>query len=236
MNILIRASANTEAAPLYRPITLQLEDWLDRLDSFPEKRMDQKGAGFSISGPGGRRFEALPEGKREWPFLLPSVETEIEDWAFSLFYREAAGVNSVSSSSPCFLPASACALPQKEAHIVTIHRDSCLWLYSNWQRDNGLIPTPMGSVKGKLMNGSEITRYSVSSFRPGCSNEKACVPIYVSRLKPHLSSSAVERPLVYSSTAALAILITEASQSRQYDTLVRLPMDIRLKINLENQS
>ncbi|GJW98913.1 hypothetical protein Tco_0180721 [Tanacetum coccineum] len=91
------------------------------------------------------RFEALPEGKREWPFLLPSVETEIEDWAFSLFYREAAGVNSVSSSSPCFLPASACALPQKEAHIVTIHRDSCLWLYSNWQRDNGLIPTPMGS-------------------------------------------------------------------------------------------
>ncbi|GKD77081.1 hypothetical protein Tco_1339702 [Tanacetum coccineum] len=41
-----------------------------------------------------------------------------------------------------FLPASACALPQKEAHIVTIHRDSCLWLYSNWQRDNGLIPTP----------------------------------------------------------------------------------------------
>ncbi|GJZ08260.1 hypothetical protein Tco_0542543 [Tanacetum coccineum] len=46
------------------------------------------------------RFEALPEGKREWPFLLPSVETEIEDWAFSLFYREAAGVNSVSSSSP----------------------------------------------------------------------------------------------------------------------------------------
>ncbi|GJR35834.1 hypothetical protein Tco_1211518 [Tanacetum coccineum] len=113
------------------------------------------------------RFEALPEGKREWPFLLPSVETEIEDWAFSLFYREAAGVNSVSSSSPCFLPASACALPQKEAHIVTIHRDSCLWLYSNWQRDNGLIPTPMGSVKGKLMNGSEITRYSVSSFRPG---------------------------------------------------------------------
>ncbi|KAI3670767.1 hypothetical protein L2E82_53736 [Cichorium intybus] len=45
---------------------------------------------------------ALPEGKREWPFLLPSVETEIEDWAFSLFYREAAGVNSVSSSSPWF--------------------------------------------------------------------------------------------------------------------------------------
>ncbi|KAI3666474.1 hypothetical protein L1987_89012 [Smallanthus sonchifolius] len=38
--------------------------------------------------------------KEEWPFLLPSVETEIEDWAFSLFYREAAGVNSVSSSSP----------------------------------------------------------------------------------------------------------------------------------------
>lgn len=34
--------------------------------------------------------------KREWPFLLPSVETEIEDWAFSLFYREAAGVNSNS--------------------------------------------------------------------------------------------------------------------------------------------
>ena len=36
------ASANTEASilapflpPLYRPITLQLEDWLDRLDSFP---------------------------------------------------------------------------------------------------------------------------------------------------------------------------------------------------------
>ncbi|GJS69858.1 ALP1-like protein [Tanacetum coccineum] len=48
-----------------------------------------------------KRFEALLEGKREWPFLLPSVETEIEDWAFSLFYREAAGVNSVSSSSPC---------------------------------------------------------------------------------------------------------------------------------------
>ncbi|GJR63701.1 hypothetical protein Tco_1505863 [Tanacetum coccineum] len=48
------------------------------------------------------RFEALPKGKRELPFLLPSVETEIEDWAFSLFYREAAGVNSVSSSSPWF--------------------------------------------------------------------------------------------------------------------------------------
>ncbi|GKA36763.1 hypothetical protein Tco_0723328, partial [Tanacetum coccineum] len=30
---------------------------------------------------------------------------------------------------------------------------------------------------------------------------------------------------------ALAILITEASQSRQHDTLVRLPMDIRLKID-----
>lgn len=37
---------------------------------------------------------------REWPFLLPSVETEIEDWAFSLFYREAAGVNSNSSLIP----------------------------------------------------------------------------------------------------------------------------------------
>ncbi|GJY69093.1 hypothetical protein Tco_0472075 [Tanacetum coccineum] len=35
--------------------------------------------------------------------------------------------------------------------------------------------------------------------------------------------------------AALAILITEASQSRQHDYLVRLPMDIRLKIDLENQ-
>nr|GEU43167.1 hypothetical protein [Tanacetum cinerariifolium] len=44
---------------------------------------------------------ALPEGKREWLFLLPSVETKIEDWAFSLFYREAMGVNSISSSSPC---------------------------------------------------------------------------------------------------------------------------------------
>ncbi|GJZ41998.1 hypothetical protein Tco_0588884 [Tanacetum coccineum] len=31
---------------------------------------------------------------------------------------------------------------------------------------------------------------------------------------------------------ALAILITGASQSRQHDTLVRLPMDIRLKIDL----
>nr|GEX51079.1 hypothetical protein [Tanacetum cinerariifolium] len=50
----------------------------------------------------GRRFKALPEGKREWPFLLPSVKTEIEDWAFSLVYREAAGVNSISSSSPWF--------------------------------------------------------------------------------------------------------------------------------------
>ncbi|GKF18054.1 hypothetical protein Tco_0062972, partial [Tanacetum coccineum] len=37
-------------------------------------------------------------------------------------------------------------------------------------------------------------------------------------------------------TAALAILITRASQSRQYDTLVRLPMDKILKIDLENQS
>ncbi|GJR18595.1 hypothetical protein Tco_0967122 [Tanacetum coccineum] len=36
--------------------------------------------------------------------------------------------------------------------------------------------------------------------------------------------------------AALFVLITEASQSRQHDTLVRLPMDIRLKIDLENQS
>ncbi|GJU01284.1 hypothetical protein Tco_1111622 [Tanacetum coccineum] len=36
--------------------------------------------------------------------------------------------------------------------------------------------------------------------------------------------------------AALAVLITEASQSRQHDTLVKLPMDIRLKIDLENQS
>nr|GEU73832.1 ribonuclease H-like domain-containing protein [Tanacetum cinerariifolium] len=50
-----------------------------------------------------RRFKSLPEGKREWPFLLPSVETEIEDQAFSLFYREAAGVNFVSSSYPWFL-------------------------------------------------------------------------------------------------------------------------------------
>ncbi|GKB68742.1 hypothetical protein Tco_0930154, partial [Tanacetum coccineum] len=33
-------------------------------------------------------------------------------------------------------------------------------------------------------------------------------------------------------TAALAVLITGASQSRQHDTLVRLPMDIRLKIDL----
>lgn len=33
-------------------------------------------------------------------FWFPSVETEIEDWAFPLFYREAAGVNSFSSSSP----------------------------------------------------------------------------------------------------------------------------------------
>ncbi|GJS76608.1 putative reverse transcriptase domain-containing protein [Tanacetum coccineum] len=32
--------------------------------------------------------------------------------------------------------------------------------------------------------------------------------------------------------AALAVLITEASQSRQHNTLVRLPMDIRLKIDL----
>ncbi|GKF36111.1 hypothetical protein Tco_0112869, partial [Tanacetum coccineum] len=32
--------------------------------------------------------------------------------------------------------------------------------------------------------------------------------------------------------AALAVLITGASQSRQHDTLVRLPMDIRLKIDL----
>ncbi|GJS68226.1 hypothetical protein Tco_0682791 [Tanacetum coccineum] len=36
-------------------------------------------------------------------------------------------------------------------------------------------------------------------------------------------------------TAALAVLITGASQSRQHDTLVRLPIDIRLKIDLENQ-
>ncbi|GJX69720.1 hypothetical protein Tco_0305447 [Tanacetum coccineum] len=35
------ASANTEAAPLYRPITLQLEDWLDRLDSFPERGREE---------------------------------------------------------------------------------------------------------------------------------------------------------------------------------------------------
>ncbi|GJT51406.1 putative reverse transcriptase domain-containing protein [Tanacetum coccineum] len=34
-------------------------------------------------------------------------------------------------------------------------------------------------------------------------------------------------------TVALAILNTGVSQSRQQDTLVRLPMDIRLKINLE---
>ncbi|GJW34836.1 hypothetical protein Tco_0057756 [Tanacetum coccineum] len=36
--------------------------------------------------------------------------------------------------------------------------------------------------------------------------------------------------------AALAVLITGASQSRQHDTLVRIPVDIRLKIDLENQS
>ncbi|GJU69877.1 hypothetical protein Tco_1256136, partial [Tanacetum coccineum] len=36
--------------------------------------------------------------------------------------------------------------------------------------------------------------------------------------------------------AALAVLITEASQSRQHGALVRLPMNIRLKIDLENQS
>nr|GEV82512.1 xylulose kinase-1 [Tanacetum cinerariifolium] len=36
--------------------------------------------------------------------------------------------------------------------------------------------------------------------------------------------------------AVLAVLVTRASQSRQHDTLVKLPMDIRLKINLENQS
>ncbi|GKF78777.1 hypothetical protein Tco_0234345, partial [Tanacetum coccineum] len=36
--------------------------------------------------------------------------------------------------------------------------------------------------------------------------------------------------------AALAVLIIRASQSRQHDTLVRLLMDIRLKIDLENQS
>ncbi|GJU19718.1 hypothetical protein Tco_1153060 [Tanacetum coccineum] len=36
--------------------------------------------------------------------------------------------------------------------------------------------------------------------------------------------------------AALAVLITGASQSRQHDTLERLPMDIRLEIDLENQS
>ncbi|GJU11169.1 hypothetical protein Tco_1133565 [Tanacetum coccineum] len=35
---------------------------------------------------------------------------------------------------------------------------------------------------------------------------------------------------------ALAVLSIRASQSRQHDTLVRLPMDIRLKIDLENQS
>ncbi|GJR74970.1 putative ribonuclease H-like domain-containing protein, partial [Tanacetum coccineum] len=38
------------------------------------------------------------------------------------------------------------------------------------------------------------------------------------------------------SRAVLAVLITGASQSKQHDTLVRLPMDIRLKIELENQS
>ncbi|GKC45483.1 hypothetical protein Tco_1063205, partial [Tanacetum coccineum] len=32
--------------------------------------------------------------------------------------------------------------------------------------------------------------------------------------------------------AALAVLVIRASQSRQHDTLVRLPMDIRLKIDL----
>ncbi|GJR96018.1 reverse transcriptase domain-containing protein [Tanacetum coccineum] len=32
-------------------------------------------------------------------------------------------------------------------------------------------------------------------------------------------------------TAALAVLITGASQSRQHDTLMRLPTDIRLKID-----
>ncbi|GJT27155.1 hypothetical protein Tco_0907430, partial [Tanacetum coccineum] len=32
--------------------------------------------------------------------------------------------------------------------------------------------------------------------------------------------------------AVLAVLITGASQSRQHDTLVRLPIDIRLKIDL----
>ncbi|GKA58968.1 hypothetical protein Tco_0758281 [Tanacetum coccineum] len=37
---------------------------------------------------------------------------------------------------------------------------------------------------------------------------------------------------LYGFAAVLAVLITRASQRRQHDTLVRLPMDIRLKIDL----
>ncbi|GKF04710.1 hypothetical protein Tco_0035378, partial [Tanacetum coccineum] len=43
------------------------------------------------------------------------------------------------------------------------------------------------------------------------------------------TSSLRERHMAFA--AALAILIMGASQSRQHDTLVRLPMDIRLKID-----
>ncbi|GJZ68811.1 hypothetical protein Tco_0632361, partial [Tanacetum coccineum] len=46
------------------------------------------------------------------------------------------------------------------------------------------------------------------------------------------ASSAIKRPQVEGFAAALAVLITRASQSRQHATHVRLSMDIRLKIDL----
>ncbi|GJW82142.1 hypothetical protein Tco_0146117 [Tanacetum coccineum] len=70
-----------------------------------------------------------------------------------------------------------------------------------------------------------------------CSNE-ILGRITVSRIRLGISPLIMkeEEEAIKKVKAALAVLITRASQSRQHDTLVRLPMDIRLKIDLENQS
>ncbi|GKB77376.1 hypothetical protein Tco_0944271 [Tanacetum coccineum] len=95
---------------------------------------------------------------RSKSFLLPSVETEIEDWAFSLFYREAAGVNSVSSSSPwgppLFLwdPVHAWCLSGEAGYIFLFNKERSpgLWATATWveKRPLNIIWTDRGYNMG----------------------------------------------------------------------------------------